>query len=75
VGQVRTFILVRNEDKSGVSGTGLVAEGCEFTDGTVAMRWVTGDHRATAVWENITAVKAIHGHGGKTKIHWAEDGE
>jgi hypothetical protein len=32
------FMLRRTEDVSGLSGTGMVAEGVEFTDGRVAMR-------------------------------------
>jgi hypothetical protein len=36
--RMRLFLLIRNEDVSGVSGTGIVAEGVEFSDGTVAMR-------------------------------------
>ena len=36
---MRTFRLIRDEDPTGISGTGSVAEGVEFDDGTVAMRW------------------------------------
>lgn len=42
----RTFELVRYRDPSGVSGTGVVAEGCLFTDGSVALRW-RGENPAT----------------------------
>jgi len=35
---VRRFFLDRMEDETGVSGSGLVAEGVVFWDGTVAMR-------------------------------------
>jgi hypothetical protein len=64
---VKTFILQRHEDVSGVSGTGVVAEGVEFTDGSVTIRWF-GDNPSTVMWENIYAAMAIHGHGGKTQI-------
>lgn len=37
---MRTFVLRRNEDISGVSGVGIVAEGIEFSDGVVALRWL-----------------------------------
>ena len=37
----RAFVLQRNEDETGVSGTGIVAEGVEFSDGTVALRWTS----------------------------------
>lgn len=67
----RTFELVRYRDPSGVSGTGVVAEGCEFTDGSVVLRW-RGDNPATAVWPNLNAVLAVHGHGGATQVRWIE---
>ena len=65
-----TFHLTRTTDVSGVSGTGVVAEGTEFSDGTVALRWVVGEHRSTVVWPNIAAVEAVHGHNGATTIHY-----
>ena len=67
----RTFELVRFRDPSGVSGTGVVAEGCEFTDGSVALRW-RGDNPATAVWPNVDAILAVHGHQGATEIRWID---
>jgi hypothetical protein len=67
----RTFELVRYRDPSGVSGTGVVAEGCEFSDGSVALRW-RGDNPATAVWPNIESVLAVHGHQGATEVRWAD---
>ena len=68
----RRFELVRDVDVSGISGTGVVAEGVEFSDGTVVIRWITGDHRSTVVWPNIGDVEAIHGHGGATRVHWID---
>ena len=67
----RTFELVRYRDPSGVSGTGVVAEGCEFTDGSVALRW-RGDNPATAVWPDLDSVLAVHGHQGATEVRWIE---
>lgn len=67
----RTFTLIRTEDISGVSGTGIVAEGVEFTDLTVALRWRSDPHPSTVLHDSIAAVEAIHGHGGRTKVAWA----
>lgn len=67
----RTFELVRYRDLSGVSGTGVVAEGCVFTDGSVALRW-RGTNPATAVWPDLDSVLAVHGHEGATEVHWLE---
>lgn len=70
-GDMRRFYLVRDTDVSGVSGTGVVAEGIEFSDGTCVIRW-QGERRSTVVWPSIEDVKAIHGHGGATRIMWAD---
>lgn len=67
---MKTFQLYRHEDETGVSGIGLVAEGVEFSDGKVAMRWTVGDHRSTSTWDSIASVEAIHGHDGKTAVVW-----
>lgn len=61
------FVLQRYEDISGISGLGLVAHGCEFPDGSVALRW-PGEHPSTAVWPDIRDVEAIHGHEGTTVV-------
>jgi hypothetical protein len=67
----RRFRLIRHHDVSGVSGTGPVAEGVQFTDGAVALRWY-GDYPTTTVWDGIDSVVAIHGHGGATEIEWLD---
>jgi hypothetical protein len=67
----RTFELVRYHDLSGVSGTGVVAEGCVFTDGSVALRW-RGNNPATAVWPDLDSILAVHGHHGATEVRWLE---
>jgi hypothetical protein len=67
----RRFRLIRHQDVSGVSGTGPVAEGVQFTDGAVALRWY-GDYPTTTVWDGIDSVIAIHGHGGATEVEWLD---
>jgi hypothetical protein len=61
------FVLNRIEDETGISGTGVVAEGVIFTDGTVAVRWLT-ETASMGVYQSIEDVETIHGHGGKTEI-------
>lgn len=63
----RTFVLMRLDDATGVSGTGIVAEGIEFTDGTAALRWRTATS-STAVYGSMRDLEAIHGHQGATKV-------
>jgi hypothetical protein len=71
----RRFILQRDVDETGISGTGIVAEGLLCSDGEVFLRWIVGEFRSSVVWaQGIAAVDAIHGHNGKTRIVWL-DGE
>lgn len=66
---MRLFQLVRDVDVTGVSGTGTVADGVVFPDGTTVLRW-RGDRQSTVVWPSIADVEAIHGHGGATRVEW-----
>ena len=69
---MKRFLLQREEDVTGVSGTGVVAEGVQFTDGRVALRWCVGVHRSTVLWDYIAAVEDIHGHDGRTRVVWMD---
>lgn len=68
---MRAFRLVREVDVSGVSGTGAVAEGIEFSDGTVVLRWLS-DWPTSVVFHQrgIESVEKVHGHGGATRIEY-----
>lgn len=65
----RAFVLQRDVDETGVSGTGIVAEGVEFSDGTVALRW-TSEWPTSVVFHDrgMDSVNHVHGHGGKTRV-------
>lgn len=77
---MRCFTLHRCEDETGVSGTGVVAWGVQWPDGSVSLRW----HGATpsfvsyegvdgsAVRQAIQHVQHVHGHHGKTVVRWRE---
>lgn len=67
----RRFRLVRDVDETGVSGTGRVADGVRFPDGTCVLRWLTAT-TSTAVYGSIEDVETIHGHGGQTRIEWLD---
>lgn len=63
--------MVRDEDVSGISGTGVVAEGVEFADGTVALRWLGGWPTSVVFHDRgIESVRTVHGHGGRTRIEF-----
>lgn len=78
----RRFNLVRHDDHTGLSGTGVVAQGVEFRDGTVTMRWLQdgvsetnkarGVRPTTVIFESVDAVEALHGHNGATTVEWLD---
>jgi len=68
--EIVLFSLQREYDESGVSGTGVIAYGvkCPYPNGKVSLAWVAGSHHSVAVYDSISDVEAIHGHGGSTHI-------
>lgn len=68
---MRRFELVRHADPSGVSGTGVVANGIQFTDGVVVLRWICS-RPATSVWDNLDDLITVHGHNGRTVVRWLD---
>lgn len=71
-GSMRTFVLHRSVDETGVSGTGDVAEGVLFSDGKIALRWRTAT-ASTTIFDDIAQVLAVHGHGGLSVIRWTDE--
>ena len=69
---MKTFELYRKQDDTGISGTGTVAEGVQFADGSCVLRWTTVV-RSTVFYDVIESVEKIHGHGGLTEIVWTSD--
>lgn len=78
---MRRFLLERVEDSSGVSGTGWVAEGIQFTNGIVALTWrvlngepvAIGDWSSTAVYPHLSRCQEVHGHAGKTVFRFIDE--
>lgn len=78
----RRFFVERTTDVTGISGTGTVAEGVAFSDGTAVLRWceLPEDHpnyrrgvrATTVVHESVEAVEALHGHNGMTYVNWID---
>jgi hypothetical protein len=70
--RARRFQLARHEDPTGVSGTGIVADGVVWPDGTATIHW-RGEHASYVHWpRGQVSVEAIHGHGGATTIDWVD---
>ena len=66
---MRLFYLQRHHDVSGVSGTGVVAQGCEFSDGRCALFWQS-QMPSVCIGHSIDELIAVHGHGGNTTLHY-----
>ena len=65
--QIKEFYLQRNEDESGVSGTGVVARGVILPSGRCVLEWSTF-HSSINIYNNIDAINEVHGHHGKTLV-------
>lgn len=64
---MRKFHLYREVDVSGTSGTGIVAEGVEFTNGMCALSWLSSMH-CVNIYANAKTIEQVHGHDGATRI-------
>lgn len=71
---MRTFVLNRLVDETGVSGTGIVAEGVQFSTGKVVITWLTGSS-SVAVYDSLEDCIDVHGHNGQTVFQFKEDGD
>lgn len=69
---MKMFELWRHKDETGISGTGVVAEGVQYADGSCVLRWTTAV-RSTVFYSSMEDVVAIHGHGGKTEVVFTSD--
>jgi hypothetical protein len=69
------FLMVRNKDETGVSGTGIVLEGCVFSDGSVAYTWRSG--KKTMSWcisfESFRELHIDSHPSNETEIIWIND--
>lgn len=63
----RVFCLMRDEDVSGVSGTGKVAEGIVFSNGMVSIGWCKAIP-SQVTYMSLDDAVAIHGHKGATRF-------
>jgi hypothetical protein len=69
--KMRTFLLNRKEDVSGISGTGIVAEGVQFSNGKCVVVWLT-EYASVAIYDTMNDLQEVHCHEGKTLIEWIE---
>lgn len=74
----RRFTMGRECDVSGVSGTGLVLEGVQFSSGVVVVHWFTPPPRGSiSVFDSLEQFLAIHvmPHPDNNAVLIFEDGE
>ena len=64
---MKLFNIVREIDNTGISGTGIVAEGVIFDDGSVVLRWL-GELSTIVLHKNIESVEKISCSHSKSKI-------
>ncbi|NIK57370.1 hypothetical protein [Kribbella shirazensis] len=64
--QARLFRLVRHTAEP---GSRMLAEGAEWSDGAVAVRWL-GRWPNTAAWDGIESLLAVHATDEATQLQW-----
>ncbi|UTF56011.1 hypothetical protein [Natronosalvus rutilus] len=70
-----TGVMLRREDQSGVSGTGVVADFAQFPSGRVVIEWRNDENEnlqftdtGIDIRPRMEVAVAIHGHGGRTEF-------
>lgn len=64
----KRFELHRDEDVSGISGTGFVAHGYVLPTKSAVVMW-HGENPSIVYWpKGMASVEKIHGHEGRTRI-------
>lgn len=75
--KARRFVLYREQDVSGVSSQyiskepAVVAEGVQFTNGRIALTWLS-PLITVAAYDSMEVVEKLHGHNGATKVYWVD---
>lgn len=71
---MKTFILIRQQDETGVSGTGKVLEAVLFGNGMVVVHWLHHRHESINVYKCYDDFLEIHvkSHPGNgSKVIWS----
>ena len=68
----KVYLLVRKEDPSGISGTGVIAQAVEWSDGSGVLHWPENPAEekpeTTTVFASFKDIRKLHGHGDKTVL-------
>jgi hypothetical protein len=68
---LRRFYLKRFADVSGISGTGVVAEGCVFSNKRCTLSWLPVTV-SFEMFDSIEDLLKIHGHNGSTVVEFID---
>lgn len=71
---MKRFRVNRINDIHGTSGTGIICEGCLFSNGKVAICWL-GNYSSMVWWDSLEECIYIMGHGGNTVVEWIDERE
>ena len=72
---IETFTVCRQNDETGVSGTGVVIEGVQYATGQVASLVNAGSKGSIAIFESLNDFKKVHVSphpDNKTIITWSD---
>lgn len=57
---MKTFEVIRNNDESGISGTGKILEGAIYSNGKVVVYWLGKDYNSFGIYDHFYAFHFIH---------------
>ena len=69
--KMRRFALIRINDLLGITGVGTIAEGIEFSNGSVIVHWLK-EPKSIVVWNNMNDMKTINCHNGTSIVHYID---
>lgn len=69
--KIKPFYLMRHQDLSGLSGTGIIAIGVVYPNGKAHMQWVSYK-TSFEMHDSVENLIDIHSHGGATELLWGD---
>ena len=72
---MKTFKVIRNNDESGISGTGVILEGAIYSNGKVVVYWLGKNYNSFGIYDHFYAFHFIHIRShptNDTEIHFNE---
>lgn len=65
---IKVFVLIRHVDVTGISGTGKIAVGTQWPDGTCTMFWL--NTKTTGFYWSLEQLQEIHCYSGNAHIEF-----